>query len=380
MTTNSSNKAGVLILLLVTAGLIAMSAFLGFQMFTEETPADDDDVIVDNQACEANLSCSTEDVVGASQCLKDNTLVECCPSGERLKRCDNDKVYCTGSVPSDCEEDDDDVTTLPASDGGPTCASSNVQLNWDYNGVTYTNEGYNLYSVTSAELIYHSTKPIVFIPGDCGSPTAGTWSMGLFDQYGSLYHSLANNGPGGSTFEGNFPVNSTRYVSCFRDKVGGGLYLCAGELYNRVGIGIRNHGNVCGNGVKENAEQCDDGNNNNSDSCSNTCTILGCGDGVCGTGETSATCPSDCPATCGNNICDTGETLNSCPGDCSVCGDGICSGLENANTCSSDCVQNTPSTAIFSKQYDYLIFGIVFLLLGGLAVKARNNKENASEL
>jgi V8-like Glu-specific endopeptidase len=59
-----------------------------------------------------------------------------------------------------------------------------------------------------------------------------------------------------------------------------------------------------------------------------------CGNGKCETGETKATCPSDCSTTtgCGDGACGDGENFQVCPADCSAasCGDvsfeGCCSG------------------------------------------------------
>jgi len=44
-----------------------------------------------------------------------------------------------------------------------------------------------------------------------------------------------------------------------------------------------------------------------------------CGNGVCGTGETEASCPQDCVIeVCGNGVCGTGEDELTCPADCFV--------------------------------------------------------------
>jgi hypothetical protein len=47
-----------------------------------------------------------------------------------------------------------------------------------------------------------------------------------------------------------------------------------------------------------------------------------CGSGVCGGGETCATCPQDCgacPPICGDASCDGGETCATCSADCGAC-------------------------------------------------------------
>jgi len=71
--------------------------------------------------------------------------------------------------------------------------------------------------------------------------------------------------------------------------------------------------------------------------CGHMCAPV-CGDHVCSTGETTATCPQDC-AFCGDGVCSSTESAASCPLDCvsAVCGDGFCSPSETLATCAVDC-------------------------------------------
>jgi hypothetical protein len=65
-----------------------------------------------------------------------------------------------------------------------------------------------------------------------------------------------------------------------------------------------------------------------------------CGDGLCDSTETHASCAMDC--TCGNGTCDGNETWWSCPSDCSVCGNEVCEPPdEDEDNCPIDCCVQT---------------------------------------
>jgi hypothetical protein len=74
-----------------------------------------------------------------------------------------------------------------------------------------------------------------------------------------------------------------------------------------------------------------------------------CGDGVCKTPETFASCSKDCeppPPVCGDNKCEKSENYFSCPDDCKppapVCGDRVCEAGETFASCSKDCEPPPP--------------------------------------
>jgi hypothetical protein len=81
-----------------------------------------------------------------------------------------------------------------------------------------------------------------------------------------------------------------------------------------------------------------------------------CGDGICGTSESTFTCFADCgtggPAdVCGDGICGSTETVDSCSADClsetgDVCGDGECNGTESSLTCPIDCGETTEGETV----------------------------------
>ena len=124
----------------------------------------------------------------------------------------------------------------------------------------------------------------------------------------------------------------------------------------------------CGDGVcsseESNATCCDDCGCPDGLTCSAGRCVATCGDGVCSTGETSASCCQDCgcaagqscqagscKSTCGNGTCDSGEDASNCCTDCgcgaaeacqsnrcvSTCGNGTCDANEDADSCCTDC-------------------------------------------
>jgi len=72
----------------------------------------------------------------------------------------------------------------------------------------------------------------------------------------------------------------------------------------------------------------------NSSNCAADCNY--CGDGVCYGNEDAYSCIDDC-GYCGDGYCSSTEAQGWCPNDCGYCGDGVCNGNENSSNCSDCC-------------------------------------------
>ncbi len=85
--------------------------------------------------------------------------------------------------------------------------------------------------------------------------------------------------------------------------------------------------------------------------CSDCRSSYCCGDGVCEGGEDYLYCAVDCPVTvCGDGTCDPGEDRCGCPGDCGSAGEEICdNGIDDDCDGAVDCEDNDCAT-IFSCQ------------------------------
>ncbi len=124
---------------------------------------------------------------------------------------------------------------------------------------------------------------------------------------------------------------------------GGGVAMCGDAVCSRGPCGETSETcpadcpQTCGDGA------CADGEDPRS--CPEDCEEQRCGDGLCAPSEGGAEeCPADCAAGCGNCLCDGDEDWWTCPGDCGHCGDSICSPCshlgEDVLRCPLDCAES----------------------------------------
>ncbi|MBK8170394.1 MAG: hypothetical protein IPK60_08600 [Sandaracinaceae bacterium] len=104
---------------------------------------------------------------------------------------------------------------------------------------------------------------------------------------------------------------------------------------------------ACGDGICQSSES--------TASCATDCegSTIACGNGRCEAPEDDYACPADCAAAsavCGDTVCNGSETHASCARDCEVliCGDGACRTGETASSCAADCVSPLSTCGDFS--------------------------------
>ncbi len=170
-------------------------------------------------------------------------------------------------------------------------------------------------------------------PADCGGASGGIWGA-CDSNYGCPGVEVCLQEDDGS-------LHCTLECTVVGDCPSG--YECAGLQGGGGACAPTGGTTACGNGTCEAGET--------TATCPGDCPPPApvCGNGTCESGETTASCPGDCPPpapVCGNGTCESGETTASCPGDCPapapVCGDGVCEDGETTATCPGDCPAPAP--------------------------------------
>ena len=170
-------------------------------------------------------------------------------------------------------------------------------------------------------------------PGDCAKPVCGD---GICS---------GSEGPGSCAKDcGSDPLScakekcSKQVAVCLADPACAGLFKCFGSCQDDAcyQVCVEKAGDQALPAFMPLAE------------CGNKLCTGFCGDGTCGSGESTKTCAKDCPAgpSCGNGACEPGETSQSCPMDCGspkpVCGNGVCEAGETGQNCPKDCADTKP--------------------------------------
>ncbi len=198
-------------------------------------------------------------------------------------------------------------------------------------------------------------------PGDCPLQ-GGTWKKCVFSKCQSQWSACSASAACVGAANCIDACNGVKQCeqACFEATPDDGknplmnLYLCGGEQQcggaNPVSCGDGTCGagensTTCPQDCKQGAV-CGDGACNGAEtamSCPADCkTAAKCGNGVCEAGESQGTCPADCQpvAQCGNGVCESAETSNNCPQDCGLpnkCGNGVCDAGETQSSCPADC-------------------------------------------
>lgn len=176
-------------------------------------------------------------------------------------------------------------------------------------------------------------------PSDCTASPATTCPATKYNNYASNFSCSYTACPAGCSYDGtgcatgcytapscspNQYNNQTTSTSCNYKACPNGCN------YNTTGcpVSCLSSGGVCPiNAYNNNTgsyscsySKCPSGCTYSAAGCPSSCKTDACGDGICGSSESSTSCAADCGGTasgyCGDGKCGTTETSSSCPNDC----------------------------------------------------------------
>jgi hypothetical protein len=242
-------------------------------------------------------------------------------------------------------------------------------------------------------------------PSDCGG-TGGACPANMYNDYTNSFSCSYTECPSGCQFDNTgcatgcwqAPSCSPNQYNDFTNSASCSSKACAnGCNYDSTGcaVGCLASGGTCPKNEYNNQSgsyscsysKCPSGCTIDANSCPIGCVADSCGDGICGSTESSSSCSSDCGSAkyCGDGTCDSTESSTSCSSDCggsttscpsdayttiygacdyaacsngctfntngcpdgcnaaSQCGDGACGADETGGACPADCSGTTTS-------------------------------------